>query len=79
MKNKNIVFVETKEEEPDIQTANLMGPSNAISEKQLKDLHELVKTLRTENDDIKRDFAVKETQLKTQVQKVRDEKSNLEK
>lgn len=67
MKNKNIVFVETKEAEPDIQTANVMGPSNAISEKQLKELHELVRALRTENDDLKRDWALKETQLKTQV------------
>lgn len=67
MKNKNIVFVETKEEEPDIQTANVMGPSNAISEKQLKELHELVRGLRTENDDLKRDWALKETQLKTQI------------
>ncbi len=61
MKNKNIVFVETKEEEPDIQTANLMGTSNAISEKQLKELHELARGLRQENDDLKRDWALKET------------------
>lgn len=65
MKNKNIVFVETKEEEPDIQATNVMGSSNAISEKQLKELHELVRGLRSENDDLKRDWAVKETQLKT--------------
>ena len=65
MKNKNIVFVETKEEEPDIQTANLMGTGNAISEKQLKDMHELIKQLRTENDDLQRDWAIKETTLKT--------------
>lgn len=78
MKNKNIVYVETKEEEPDIQAKNVMG-SNAISEKQLKELHELVKSLQKENDDLKRDWAVKETQLKSQVQKVRDEKTQAEK
>jgi hypothetical protein len=40
MKDKNKVFVETAEEDVDIHTANVMGSSNAISEKQLKDLHE---------------------------------------
>jgi len=38
-----------------------MGASNAISEKQLEDLHELVRGLRNENDDLKRDWALKET------------------
>ena len=46
MKNRNKVFVETKEEEPDILTTNVMGQTNSISEKQLKELHDLVKTLR---------------------------------
>jgi len=79
MKNKNIVFVETKEEEPDIQTANVMGPNNAISEKQLVELREKVKNLMKENDDMKRDFSVKETQLMQQVTRVRDEKAAVEK
>lgn len=65
MKNKHGVFIETKEEELDIVTTNVMGSSNAISEKQLRDLHELVRTLRQEIDDSKRDWALKETQLKT--------------
>lgn len=79
MKNKNIVFVETKEEEPDIQTANVMGPNNAISEKQLGDIREKVRTLMKENDDLKREFSVKETQLMQQVTRVRDEKAAVEK
>lgn len=79
MKNRNIVFVETNEEEPDIQTANVMGPNNAISEKQLVELREKVKSLMKENDDLKRDFAVKETQLMQQVTRVRDEKAAVEK
>lgn len=79
MKNKHGVFIETKEEELDIVTANVMGRTNAISEKQLRDLHELVRTLRQEIDDSKRDWALKETQLKTQIQKIRDEKTQAEK
>lgn len=43
MKNKNRVFVETQEDEIDIQTANVMGTSNAISEKGLRELHEMVR------------------------------------
>lgn len=33
------VYVEEKKEELDIDTVNLMGLSNAISQKQLTDLH----------------------------------------
>ena len=79
MKNKHGVFIEMKEEELDIVTANVMGTSNAISEKQLRELHELVRTLRQEIDDSKRDWVLKETQLKTQIQKIRDEKTQAEK
>lgn len=57
IKDKNKVFVETKEEEVDIDTS-MMGQNNAISEKQLKDLHENLASLRKENDTLKSDWAL---------------------
>ena len=69
------VFVESKNEEVDLQTANVMGPANSISQKQLKEMQDAVKKLRDENDGLKRDWNLKEQQLKILMQKVRDEKS----
>ena len=43
MLDRKKVFVEGEAEEVDIATANRMGPDNAISQKQLKDLQEKVK------------------------------------
>lgn len=62
-----------------MQTANVMGPDNSISQKQLKDMQEAVTSLRNENDNLKRDWNLKEQQLKNLMQKVRDEKSQIEK
>ena len=62
-----------------MQTANVMGPDNSISQKQLKDMQEAVTSLRHENDNLKRDWNLKEQQLKNLMQKVRDEKSQIEK
>ena len=52
-----------------------MGPANSISQKQLKEMQDAVKKLRDENDGLKRDWNLKEQQLKSLMQKVRDEKS----
>ena len=54
------VYVESKNEEVDLQTANVMGPSNSISQKQLKDMQDAVSGLRNENDQLKRDWNLKE-------------------
>ena len=43
MLDRKKVFVEGDAEEVDIATANRMGPDNAISQKQLKDLQEKIK------------------------------------
>ena len=40
MLDRKKVFVEGDAEEVDIATANMMGPENAISQTQLKDLKE---------------------------------------
>lgn len=53
--------------------------ANAISQKQLKELQDSVMKLRAENDLLKREWTEKETQLKMLTQKVRDEKSQIEK
>lgn len=73
------VFVEQQNEEVDLQTANVMGPANSISQKQLKDMQDAVTSLRDENDKLKRDWNLKEQQLKVLIQKVRDEKTQIEK
>ncbi len=49
-----------------MQTANVMGPSNSISQKQLKDLQDTIVSLRSDNDNLKRDWNLKEQQLKQQ-------------
>ena len=56
-----------------------MGPANSISQKQLKDMQDAVTSLRDENDKLKRDWNLKEQQLKVLMQKVRDEKTQIEK
>jgi len=61
MLDKDKVFVENADDEVDIQTANFMGPQNAISQKQLKEMHEKIKQLTMENDDLKRDWNLKES------------------
>jgi hypothetical protein len=42
-------------------------------------MQESVMNLRNENDALKRDWNLKEQQLKTQMQKVRNEKAQVEK
>lgn len=56
-----------------------MGLSNAISQKELADLHSQVKKLQTEKSDIERDLNLKEGHLMTKVNKLRDQKSEIEK
>ena len=62
-----------------MRTANRMGPDNAISQKQLKELQDRVKVLVLENDELKRDWTTKEASLKSINDQVRDEKTQVEK
>ena len=64
MLDRKKVFVEGDAEEVDIATANRMGPDNAISQKQLKDLQEKIKQQLLVNDDLKRQMTTKEETLK---------------
>ena len=79
MLDKKKVFVEGEADEVNIQTANLMGPDNSISQKQLKELQEKVKQLVLENDEMKRDWVTKESTLKSLNDQVRHEKAQVEK
>lgn len=79
MLDKKKVFVEGEADEVSISTANLMGPDNAISQKQLKELQDRVQKLMLENDELKRDWATKESTLKSLNDQVRAEKSAVEK
>ena len=65
MLDKKKVFVEGEADEVSISTANLMGPDNAISQKQLKELQDRVQKLMLENDELKRDWTTKESTLKS--------------
>lgn len=78
MLDKGKVFVEGGADEVNIQTANLMGPDNAISQKQLKDLQEKVKDLTLQNDSLKRDWVTKEATLTSLNKKALDEKAMTE-
>lgn len=84
MQQKNLldrekVFVEEAQPELDIDTVNLMGSGNAISQRQLQDIHQQLQRLQSERLDIDRDHALREGQLKSQVSKVREEKAAVEK
>mmetsp|Transcript_28695 Transcript_28695/g.38262 ORF Transcript_28695/g.38262 Transcript_28695/m.38262 type:complete len:90 (-) Transcript_28695:1924-2193(-) len=78
MLDKKQVFVEEDGEEVNIRAANLMGPDNAISQKQLKEMQDRVKQLTMQNDELKRDWVTKETTLKSLNDQVRDEKTRVE-
>ena len=75
MLDRKKVFVEGDAEEVDIATANRMGPDNAISQKQLKDLQEKVKQQLLVNDDLKRQMTTKEETLKQLADQARNEKT----
>eukprot|EP00347_Sterkiella_histriomuscorum_P002106 403369452 len=77
--NSEKVYVEQVAEELDIQTVNNMGLGNAISQKTLQDLHSQLQRLQNEKQDYERDMSIKETQLKSQINKLREEKSAVEK
>lgn len=79
MLDKKQVFVEGDAEEVNIRTANVMGPENSISQKQLKEMQDRVKKLVVENDELKRDWVTKESSLKSINDQVRDEKTQVEK
>lgn len=72
------VFVEKAKEELDIDTVNLMG-TNAISQKNLQDLHQQVQRLQLDKMDLERDLSLKDGQLKSQINKLREEKAATEK
>ena len=79
MLDRKKVFVEGEAEEVDIATANIMGPDNAISQKQLKDLQEKIKSLTLANDELKREMTTKEATLKSLADQARNEKGQTEK
>lgn len=79
MLDREKVFVEEAQPELDIDTVNLMGSGNAISQRQLQDIHQQLQRLQSERLDIDRDHALREGQLKSQVSKVREEKAAVEK
>lgn len=56
-----------------------MGLGNAISQKQLQDLHLQLQKLQVERLDLDRDFNLKEAHLKSQINRLRDEKATIEK
>ena len=79
MLDKKKVFVEGEADEVSISTANLMGPDNSISQKQLKELQDRVQKLVLENDELKREWTTKESTLKSLNDQVRAEKAAVEK
>ena len=79
MLDRKKVFVEGEAEEVDITTANMMGPDSSISQKQLKELQEKVKSLILANDDLKREMTTKELTLKALADQARNEKGQTEK
>ena len=79
MLDRKKVFVEGEAEEVDITTANMMGPENSISQKQLKDLQDKVKSLMLANDVLKREMTTKEATLKGLADQARNEKGQTEK
>lgn len=79
MLDQKKVFVEGQADEVSIPVANRMGPDNAISHKQLKELQETNTKLVLEKDEMKRDWITKESTLKSLIDQVRAEKAAVEK
>ena len=63
-------------EEVSLHTANVMG-ANAISAEELKALHQRLAAALDANDDLRRDFAVREEQLQSLRKKAVFETSRL--
>ena len=63
-------------EEVSLHTANVMG-ANAISAEELKALHQRLAAALDANDDLRRDFAVREEQLQALRKKAVFETSRL--
>ena len=79
IKEKNGVFIEEDDDEVDIQAKNVMGTKSAISQKQLDEIQQKLKELQVGNDNAKKDLALQASQFKQQIQKIRDEKNEVEK
>ena len=79
MLDKKKVYVEGQADEVSISTANLMGPDNSISQKDLKELQDRVSKLVLEKDDMTRDWVAKESTLKSLNDQVRAQKVAVEK
>ena len=79
MLDRKKVFVEGEADEVDITTANMMGQENSISQKQLKELQDKVKSMLLANDDLKREMTRKEETLKSLADKAMNEKGQIEK
>ena len=79
MLDRKKVFVEGEADEVDITTANMMGQENSISQKQLKELQDKVKSMILANDDLKREMTRKEETLKSLADKAMNEKGQIEK
>ncbi len=60
------VYIEEKKEDVDIATQNILGQQNTMTQTQLKELHENMRRVLAENDALKRDWTLKESQLKAQ-------------
>lgn len=56
-----------------------MGPSNAISQKDLQEMHIQLQKLMNEKIDREKDAGIKEAQWKSQINKLRDEKAAVDK
>jgi len=79
LKKKSGVYVEDEAEEVNMQAQNVMGSGQAISQKQLAELHEKLKELQRQADNAKSDLSVQANQFRSQIQRLRDDKQEAEK
>ena len=79
LKERKGIFIEESEDEVNITTNNLMGSGQSISLKQLQELRDTLKRLQAENSAFKRDQSNTTDTFKVQIEKLREEKSSVEK
>ena len=80
MQAQEKVYLDHSKDEVDIKTQNQMGGAhNTLSKQQLKEMQETVIKLRQENNELRSEWDTKEAALKALTNKVRDEKTQVEK
>ena len=74
-----MVFVQDDQEELTVDAVNQFSLQNAISKKSLEELHQRIKQLEADKEEMRDQHAKSENTFNEQIKKLRDEIDDLEK